>query len=134
MSEDDAILNGRANRTNRFRRSLWKAAINTSIPQNQKLKNGVNPELKSVNMVNYLMKLFRGDENQRYDYYQSKGNLDMPSCVPKCTRYPDARCWVTYTGFPLFLTITSIAQVSLSDRSLYNLLYTFKSHFIKTED
>ena len=66
--------------------------------------------------------LFRTTEGKRYDfhYYQSTSDLNMPSCMPDCKRYPEEHCLPTYTGFPLFLTISSMIQV--------NTLFTTKTN------
>jgi len=114
---------------NRLKRAYWSAVLNTAIPNHARLRNGENPDLRPINLATQWPVMaqpkpkpaetdesdgfIRTTEGKRYDYhyYQSTSDLNMPSCMPDCKRYPDEHCLPTYTGFPLFLTISSMIQV-----------------------
>lgn len=102
----------------------WDRVLDTNIPAHRSLKNGANRELRMINLATYYKDsrkskvtdedetdfVIRTQPGTRYDY-EGKSEINMPSCLPKCTSYPGH--WLpTYTGFPLFLTFTTFAQVT----------------------
>ena len=106
----------------RYRRMYWKRVLDTNIPGHRSLRDGANRELRMVNVTSYYKDsrkskvndetdfVIRTEPGTRYDY-EGKSEINMPSCLPKLTTYPGH--WLpTYTGFPLFLTITTFAQVT----------------------
>ena len=87
--------------------------------EHQRLINdGQNKDLNPVKVPvifqpqTLLDNLIEQKEGKRFDYkyFLSQSDLDMPSCRPRCHKSPEERC-PSYTGFPLFLMITSLLQV-----------------------